>query len=95
MLSSAKIGTASWRYYQREVDTAPSEYFLARGEAPGRWYGRGLPELGLARDTMVIERDLESLLARGLHPQTGEQLARVFHVILVDTGRRCTEVPVL
>lgn len=67
MLSSAKIGTASWRYYQREVATDPSEYFLARGEAPGRWYGRGLPELGLAPDAMVIERDLESLLARWLH----------------------------
>lgn len=32
--------------------TDPGEYFLARGEAPGRWYGRGLPELGLARDAM-------------------------------------------
>ncbi len=78
MLSSAKIGTASWRYYQREVATDPSEYFLARGEAPGRWFGRGLPELGLARDAMVLERDLESLLARGLHPVTGRRLGRAW-----------------
>ena len=59
MLSSAKIGTTSWRYYEREVATDPSEYFLARGEAPGRWYGRGLPQLGLAPGAIVIERDLE------------------------------------
>lgn len=78
MLSSAKIGTASWRYYQREVATDPSEYFLARGEAPGRWYGRGLPELGLTREAMVLERDLESLLARGLHPETRRQLGRAW-----------------
>ena len=78
MLSSAKIGTASWRYYQREVATDPSEYFLALGEAPGRRYGRGLPELGVASDAMIIERDLESLLARGLHPGTGEQLGRAW-----------------
>src|SRR3990170_3181704 len=78
VLSSAKIGTASWRYYQREVATDPGEYFLARGEAPGRWYGRGLPELGLAREAMVIERDLESLLSRGLHPGTGERLGRAW-----------------
>ena len=78
MLSSAKIGSSSWRYYQREVATDPSEYFLARGEAPGRWFGRGLPELGLAGDAMVAERDLESLLARGLHPVTGRQLGRAW-----------------
>lgn len=69
MLSSAKIGIASWRYYQREVATDPSEYFLAHGEAPGRWYGRGLPELGLVPDAMVVERQLESLLARVAAPR--------------------------
>ncbi len=78
MLSSAKIGTASWRYYQREVATDPSEYFLARREAPGRWFGRGLPDLGLVPEAMVAERQLESLLARGLHPDTGRQLGRAW-----------------
>ncbi|MCY7404729.1 MAG: relaxase domain-containing protein, partial [Cryobacterium sp.] len=78
MLSSAKIGTASWRYYQREVATDPSEYFLAHGEAPGRWWGRGLPELGLGPNAVVLERQLESLLARGLHPETGRQLGRAW-----------------
>ncbi len=78
MLSSAKIGTASWRYYQREVATDPTEYFLAGGEAPGRWYGRGLPELGLGQGGMVIEAQLEALLARGLHPGTGARLGRAW-----------------
>lgn len=77
-LSSAKIGTSSWRYYQREVATDPSEYFLAHGEAPGRWWGRGLTELGLAPDAVVAERQPESLLARGLHPDTGRQLGRAW-----------------
>ncbi|MGI8721638.1 MAG: relaxase domain-containing protein [Geodermatophilaceae bacterium] len=77
-MSSAQIGTASWRYYQREVATDPSEYFLARWEAPGRWFGRGLPDLGLVPEAMVAERQLESLLARGLHPDTGRQLGRAW-----------------
>ncbi|MBA2638505.1 MAG: relaxase domain-containing protein [Nocardioidaceae bacterium] len=78
MLSSAKIGTASWRYYQREVATSPSEYFLAEGEAPGRWYGSGLCRLGLARDGVVGEAELEALFARALHPTTGRRLGRAW-----------------
>lgn len=76
VLSSAKIGTGSWRYYQREVATSPSEYFLAEGEAPGRWYGSGLEALGLVRAEVVGEAQLESLFARALHPATGERLGR-------------------
>jgi len=76
VLSSAKIGTASWRYYQREVATSPSEYFLADGEAPGRWWGGGLDQLGLTRDGVVGEAELEALFARALHPGTGARLGR-------------------
>ena len=47
MLSSAKIGTSSWRYYTNGVACAATEYYLGVGEAPGRWHGRGLGELGL------------------------------------------------
>jgi len=47
VLSSAKIGTSSWRYYTNGVACAATEYYLGVGEAPGRWHGRGLAELGL------------------------------------------------
>ena len=76
VLSSAKIGVGSWRYYQREVATSPSEYFLAGGEAPGRWWGQGLGEVGLAPGGVVSEPQLEALFARALHPVTGQRLGR-------------------
>ena len=78
MLSSAKIGTTSWRYYQREVATGASEYFLAEGEAPGRWWGSGLGWLDLTRGGVVSEQQLESLFARALHPATGDRLGRAW-----------------
>jgi conjugative relaxase-like TrwC/TraI family protein len=93
VLSSAKIGIGSWRYYQREVATDPSEYFLARGEAPGRWWGRGLSELGLARDGVVEERQLEALLARGLHPGTGRRLGRAWRTDAVTGFDLCFSAP--
>lgn len=35
VLSSAKIGVASWRYYTGAVACAATEYYLGAGEAPG------------------------------------------------------------
>ena len=78
MLSSAKIGTSSWRYYTNGVACAATEYYLGVGEAPGRWHGRGLAELGLEQGGRVDERQLEALFARGLHPGTGERLGRAW-----------------
>ncbi len=78
MLSSAKIGTSSWRYYTNGVACAATEYYLGVGEAPGRWHGRGLDELGLEVGGRVDERQLEALFARGLHPGTGERLGRAW-----------------
>jgi conjugative relaxase-like TrwC/TraI family protein len=78
VLSSAKIGTSSWRYYTNGVACAATEYYLGVGEAPGRWHGRGLDELGLQQGGRVDEQQLESLFARGLHPGTGERLGRAW-----------------
>jgi conjugative relaxase-like TrwC/TraI family protein len=78
VLSSAKIGTSSWRYYTKGVACAATEYYLGVGEAPGRWHGRGLAELGLQQGGRVDERQLEALFARGLHPGTGERLGRAW-----------------
>ena len=76
MLSSAKIGTSSWRYYTDGVACQASEYYAGVGEAPGRWHGRGLGLLGLSAGSVVGERELEALFARGLHPASGTRLGR-------------------
>jgi conjugative relaxase-like TrwC/TraI family protein len=77
-LSSAKIGTSSWRYYTEGVACQASEYYAGVGEAPGRWHGRGLEQLGLTAGGVVSERELEALFARGLHPATGSRLGRAW-----------------
>ena len=78
MLSSAKIGRSSWRYYQNSVAAGACEYYLGEGEAPGRWVGRGLPQLGLEPGAVVGEAELEAVFARGLHPVTGAALGRAW-----------------
>ncbi len=80
MLSSAKIGTSSWRYYTEAVACRASDYYLGAGEAPGRWRGRGLPELGLEPGSIVDEAQLEALFARALNPTTGRRLGRAWRV---------------
>jgi conjugative relaxase-like TrwC/TraI family protein len=76
VLSSAKIGRTSWRYYQNSVAVGACEYYLGAGEQPGVWVGRGLAELGLEPGSEVNEQQLESVFARGLHPTTGDALGR-------------------
>ena len=40
--------------------------------------GAGLTQLGLEADGPVLEQQMEALLARGLHPRTGEALGRAW-----------------
>ena len=42
VLSSAKIGRSSWRYYQRTVAGGACEYYSEHGDRPGRWRGRAV-----------------------------------------------------
>jgi conjugative relaxase-like TrwC/TraI family protein len=74
VLSSAKIGRSSWRYYQRTVAGGACEYYTERGDRPGRWQGSGLSALGLTPGAVVEERELEALFGRALSPTTGKQL---------------------
>ena len=74
MLSSAKIGRSSWRYYQRTVAGGACEYYAEHGDAPGRWHGSGLSQLGLTAGAEVQERELEALFGRALSPTTGAAL---------------------
>ncbi len=78
VLSSAKIGRSSWRYYQDSVARGACEYYAEAGNAPGRWHGAGLPELDLTPGARVEEAELEALFARGLHPVTGAALGRAW-----------------
>jgi conjugative relaxase-like TrwC/TraI family protein len=78
VLSSAKIGTASWRYYADSVACRAMDYYAGLGEAPGRWHGRGLEPLGLTPGGLVHVQQLEALFGRALHPMTGTQLGRAW-----------------
>jgi hypothetical protein len=74
VLSSAKIGRSSWRYYQRTVAGGACEYYAEHGDTPGRWHGSGLAQLGLTAGAEVQERELEALFGRALSPTTGAAL---------------------
>jgi conjugative relaxase-like TrwC/TraI family protein len=74
VLSSAKIGRSSWRYYQATVAGGACEYYSEHGGTPGRWHGAGLAPLGLVAGGEVQEWELEALFARAISPTTGEQL---------------------
>src|SRR4051812_30042737 len=78
MLSTAKIRTGSWRYYADQVEHGACEYFLGIGEAPGRWYGRGLEQLALSPNARVEEPELEAMFGRALHPIAHVQLGRAW-----------------
>ncbi len=93
MLSTAKIKTGAWRYYANQVGRGRCEYFLGMGEAPGRWEGRGLDELGLAAGGRVGERELEAVFGRALHPRTGRQLGRGWRVDGVTGYDLCLSAP--
>ncbi len=64
--------------YTAGVACRVSEYYLGVGEAPDRWHGRGLEQLGPAPGAVVSEWELEALFARGLHPTAGTGLGRAW-----------------
>src|SRR4051794_12098405 len=76
MLSTAKIRTGSWRYYADQVEHGACEYFLGLGEAPGRWYGRGLEHLALSANARGGGSEVEAMFGRALHPVAHMQLGR-------------------
>jgi conjugative relaxase-like TrwC/TraI family protein len=80
VLSSAKIGRSSWRYYQRTVAGGACEYYTEHGDRPGRWHGQGLGALGLTPGGVVAERELEAMFGRALSPTTGRALGQAWRV---------------
>lgn len=76
MLSIGKLGYGQEGYYLETVATGVEDYYVGRGEAPGRWLGTMGTELGL--EGQVGAEALREILA-GHDPSTGEPLARSRH----------------
>jgi len=57
-----------------------SDYYSARGESPGHWYGGGLAGVGLALGDEVTAEQMKLLFGAGLDPVTGERLGRRYAV---------------
>lgn len=57
-----------------------SDYYSARGESPGRWYGGGLARVGLAAGDEVTGEQMKLLFGAGLNPVTGERLGQRYAV---------------
>lgn len=73
MLSIGKLGVGNEHYYLNTVAGGVEDYYLGRGEAPGRWIGAGAEELGL--DGRVDADALRAVLA-GRAPDDGVRLVR-------------------
>jgi conjugative relaxase-like TrwC/TraI family protein len=93
VLSTAKVRTSSWRYYANQVGRGACEYFLGVGEAPGRWYGRGLERLGLDVRGEVGEWQLEATFGRAVHPVARVQLGRSWRADGVTGYDLCFSAP--
>ncbi len=57
-----------------------SDYYSARGESPGHWYGGGLVGVGLAAGDEVTAEQMKLLFGAGLNPVTGERLGQRYSV---------------
>jgi conjugative relaxase-like TrwC/TraI family protein len=72
MLNIGRMGPGSQRYYLEHVAAGVEDYYLGRGEAPGRWLGHGLDLVGL--DGQIDAESLGRVLA-GQDPASGVVLA--------------------
>ena len=73
MLSIGKLGHGQESYYLETVASGAEDYYIGRGEAPGRWLGTMTAELGL--DGRVSAEHLRQVLA-GVDPISGDRFAR-------------------
>ena len=77
MLSRGKVTPATVSYYTDTVARGLDDYYAGRGEAPGRWVGRGSAAAGLSGE--VAAEELVRLFD-GAHPRTGESLGEPYRV---------------
>lgn len=73
VLSIAKFSSAPdpAAYYLEVIANGRDDYYLASGEAPGRWIGAGAARLGL---TGKVEPDALRAVLEGQNPASGEPL---------------------
>jgi conjugative relaxase-like TrwC/TraI family protein len=74
VLSIGKVGMseAQQMYYEQQVAAGREDYYAGKGEAPGRWTGKGAELLGLSGE---LNAEALKAMMDGRHPETGEQLA--------------------
>jgi conjugative relaxase-like TrwC/TraI family protein len=77
MLSRGKVTPATVSYYTDTVARGLDDYYVGRGEAPGRWVGRGSAAAGLSGEVAAEEL---GRLFDGVHPRTGESLGERYRV---------------
>jgi hypothetical protein len=75
VLSIAKFSSAPdpAAYYLEVIANERDDYYLASGEAPGRWIGAGAGRLGL---TGAVEADALRSVIEGVDPSSGDPLTR-------------------
>lgn len=73
MLSIGRLGPGGGSYYTHQVASGAEDYYLGSGEAPGRWSGTGLSEIGLEAGT-VVDPGAFARLLDGCHPASGDRL---------------------
>lgn len=88
-MSLKKLAAGSgYEYLIRQVAASDStelggmplaDYYEAKGEAPGRWVGSGLAEVGsIDYGDIVTAEHMQHLFGEGCHPVTGTALGRRF-----------------
>ncbi|WP_063000597.1 MobF family relaxase [Nocardia jinanensis] len=94
-MSLAKLGTGDgFRYYLRNIatndidDRGPTQnlsgYYSERGEAPGRWLGSGLDEVGIAEGEPVTEAQMRAVFGHGFHPNAEAMIAAEIDALMAD-----------
>ena len=71
MLNVGKLRPGGASYYVGEIATSAEDYYLGRGEAPGRWVGSLAAEMGLHGE---VDPEHFRALLEGRHPLTDEQV---------------------
>lgn len=94
-MSLAKLGTGDgFRYYLRNIatndidDRGPiqnlSAYYSERGEAPGRWIGSGVAQVGIAEGDRVSEAQMRAVFGHGFHPNAEAMIAAEIDALMAD-----------
>lgn len=78
------LAGSGYEYLTRQVApgdvTSLADYYTAKGESPGRWWGAGLVGMGPAEGDPVTEEQMKRLFGAGLSPVTGAKLGRAYSV---------------